>query len=241
MTVYIENGYLKTEDYNATDKNQKIFSCINEASFQWASCVNLQKNEDTSIEVLKDNPDFFEDERSGFLGKFSLYASIITVLITISFMGCTSKRIQEMPTDAQMIEHFNQYQKELEKLYLMIKNDSINHYPLFAQEEGKTLSISSNRQLEYDFLMKKIQIKSLWYSNPYQNSVNESVLFFYFGKGDATWGIDKGYEYVPDKYNETDKEFTEEELYDVAMKKHENCNLYKKINNNWNLFLMYDR
>jgi L-rhamnose mutarotase len=158
-------------------------------------------------------------------------------------MGCSNQLKQNVPTDAQMIEHFNLHKRFFEELCLMIENDSIDHYPSFAQEKrnSKVLPISADRQLEYDSLMRKIQIVSFWYSNPYQITDNKSVLFFYFGKGDATWGIDKGYEYVPERSNEEGKEFTENELYDLSIEKHENCNLYKKINDKWNLFLIYDR
>lgn len=158
-------------------------------------------------------------------------------------MGCSNQQKQNVPTDAQMIEHFNLQKRFFEELCLMIENDSIDHYPSFAQEkrDSKVLPISADRQLEYDSLMRKIQIVSFWYSNPYQITDNKSILFFYFGKGDATWGIDKGYEYVPERSNEEGKEFTENELYDLSIEKHENCNLYKKINDKWNLFLIYDR
>jgi len=158
-------------------------------------------------------------------------------------MGCSNQLKQNVPTDAQMIEHFNLHKRFFEELCLMIENDSIDHYPSFAQEkrDSKVLPISADRQLEYDSLMRKIQIVSFWYSNPYQITDNKSVLLFYFGKGDATWGIDKGYEYVPERSNEEGKEFTENELYDLSIEKHENCNLYKKINDKWNLFLIYDR
>ena len=152
---------------------------------------------------------------------------------------------QPIPTDAQMIEHFELNKTLFEELCSMIENDALDHFPLFAQEKRDSvlLSISADRELEYDLLMKKIQIQSFWDCNPYQEAEADknSILFFYFVKGDATWGIEKGFEYVFDRSIEDDKEFTEKELYDLVIEKHENCQLYKKINDNWNLFIFYDR
>jgi len=158
-------------------------------------------------------------------------------------MGCTSKRMQEMPTDAQMIGHFNRYEKEFEKLCSMIEEDSLWKYPLsyLDKKGGDSLHISANRQLEYDSLMEKLQIIRFVHPKWAHNRNDKTIRFFSWGIGDATWGIDKGYEYAPERNNEEGKKFAEEELYDLAMKIHENCNLYKKINKNWDLFFMYDR
>jgi len=166
---------------------------------------------------------------------------IVAILIMFILMGCNSG--QPVPTDVEMIEHFKKHEILFEELCSMIENDSLRHYPLFAQEirDSIPLAISAERASEYDSLMKVIQIKSfLGYSN-HINSERESILFFYFEKGDATWGIEKGFEYVLDRSKEDNKEFTEMELYDLAIEKRENCFLYKKINEKWNLFLFYDR
>jgi hypothetical protein len=90
MAIYLEDGYLsqiedvKLEDgyiiqakkHDETEKNKKIFSCVKGASFHWASCVSIQKNEDTGIEsVREEEPDFIGNEATGFIGKFTVYAS----------------------------------------------------------------------------------------------------------------------------------------------------------------------
>ncbi|MDR3338822.1 MAG: hypothetical protein LBT25_01790 [Candidatus Symbiothrix sp.] len=43
---------------------------------QWSSCVHIQKNEDTGIEEdRKEDPNFTGNEDTGFIGKFTVYAS----------------------------------------------------------------------------------------------------------------------------------------------------------------------
>ena len=63
--------------------------------------------------------------------------------------------------------------------------------------------------------MKKLQIERFdhpkWYYNSSRN--DKTIQFYYWGKGDATWEIDKGFKYVPNRNNEEGKKFTEEELY----------------------------
>jgi len=159
---------------------------------------------------------------------------LIPIMVSLAIMIYAHEKGPPVPTDAEMIEHFKLHEKLFEELYSMIKNDyPLSSFPLSIHEKemGKLLPISTYRELEYNSLMEKIQIIRFKGTN----------LFVYFEKGDATWGIEKGFEYVFDRMNEKDKEFTEKELYDFAIEKRENCDLYKKINDNWNLFIMYDR
>jgi len=139
--------------------------------------------------------------------------ALMPIMVSLAIMILTHEKGPPVPTDAEMIEHFKSNEKLFEELRLVIRKDS------------------TDRELEYNSLMEKIQIIRFRGTN----------LFIYFEKGDATWGIEKGFEYVFDRMNEKDKEFTEKELYDFAIEKQENCDIYKKINDNWNLFIMYDR
>jgi hypothetical protein len=147
------------------------------------------------------------------------------------------------PTDAEMTQHFKLNETLFEELRIMIENDTLSHFPLFAQEERDNifLSISIERGLEYESLMRKLQIIQFLNANPFTTPSENSILFYYFSKGDATWGIDKGFEYVTSRAKEGGKEFAEKELRDLVREKQDNCNLYKKINGNWNLFIFYDR
>jgi hypothetical protein len=158
---------------------------------------------------------------------------LIPIIVSLVIMIHVYEKGPPVPTDAEMIEHFKSHEKLFEELCLMIKNDySLSSFPLSIHEKemGKLLSVSVDREFEYNSLMEKIQIIRFWNKN-----------LVYFEKGDATWGIEKGFEYVLDRTEEENKEFTEEELYDLAIEKLGNCNLYKKINDNWNLYIMYDR
>jgi len=139
--------------------------------------------------------------------------ALMPIIVSLAIMILTHEEGPPVPTDAEMIEHFKSNEKLFEELRLVIRKDS------------------TDRELEYNSLMEKIKIIRFRGTN----------LFVYFEKGDATWGIEKGFEYVFDRMNEKDKEFTEKELYDFAIEKQENCDIYKKINDNWNLFIMYDR
>lgn len=167
---------------------------------------------------------------------------IIAIGIVITVGGCSDA--QPVPTDAQMIRHFEENSTLFEELCLMITSDNLRHYPQYASEirDSVPLPISAARALAYDSLMAKVQIQSFCNFNPFQtlNSEN-SILFDFFVKGDATWGIERGFEYVFDRDIESKKEFTEQELYDTAMERFENCELYKKIDDKWNLFFFYDR
>jgi len=169
----------------------------------------------------------------------------IAVFITIMLVGILGggKTEKREPTDAHMIEHFNRNENDFKELRSMIEEDSLRFYPLsyLDKKAGDSLLISKNRQQEYDSIMKKLQIESFYHPEWYHDRSDKTILFLFWSIGDATWGIDKGFEYVPDRNNEEGKEFTDEELYDLAMKKYKNCDLYKKINDNWNLFLFYDR
>jgi len=161
----------------------------------------------------------------------TIYIVVIAILtlIMITAMG----KGAHVPTDAEMIEHFRSNEVSFEELRSMIEKDtSLRNYPLSVHEEKDStrLSISTDRALEYDYLMGKIQITCIWNRH----------LFVYLEKGDATWEIVKGFEYVPDRTIETDKEFTEKELYDLAITRNY-CVIYKRINDNWNLYLRYDR
>ena len=168
--------------------------------------------------------------------------ALITIIAFVLMIFCIAKcnKGEPVPTDVQMIEHFKLNETFFEELHSMIENDSLRRFPLYVHEkkEGKVLPISVDRELEYDSLMKKIQVTEFRAFSPFREN---SILFFHFIKGDATWGIEKGFEYVFDRSKEDDKEFTERELYDLVIEKHENCQLYKKINDNWNLFIFYDR
>jgi L-rhamnose mutarotase len=167
----------------------------------------------------------------------------ITVFALIIFCIAKCNKGAPVPTDTEMIAHFQRHETVFGELCFMIEKDSLSHIPLFIQEkeQGMVLLISAEREFEYDSLMDKIQITSIWNSSPFQRETKNSILFYYFTKGDATWGIEKGFEYVFDRTKEDDKEFTEKELHDLAIERYENCELYKKINDNWNLFIIYDR
>jgi hypothetical protein len=147
---------------------------------------------------------------------------------------------RKTPADADMTAHFRLHEAGFETLRSMIENDTLSHYPLFAQEKRDSvpLSVSAEREAEYQSLMNEIQVLRFEY---YPEDGKNTILFYYFKKGNATWGIDKGFEYVNDRTNEQDKDFTEKELYDTAIELNQNCRLYKKINDRWNLFIMYDR
>jgi len=75
--VWIDkDGYFQEKNYRSTKENNIKFTTKTPASFQWASCVSLQKNKNTGVdEERKEDPDFIGNEATGFLGKFSLYAS----------------------------------------------------------------------------------------------------------------------------------------------------------------------
>ena len=170
--------------------------------------------------------------------------SLIPILIMTAIMFSAYEKGPLVPTDTEMIEHFQLHETLFEELRTMIEYDSLRSFPLSVHEkkEGKILPISVDRESKYDSLMKKTQIIRFWYSNPFQKAKENSILFFYFEKGDATWGIEKGFEYVFDRAEEEDKEFMEIELYDSVIEKYKNnCFLYKKINDKWNLFIFYDR
>ena len=165
--------------------------------------------------------------------------SFVSFVMSIMSIGSS----EPAPTDKQMIEHFNSHKELFEELCSMIEHDLLSSYPLLAseKEEGEILSIPADRQAEYDSLMKKLHITWFYHPEWYHNRSDKTIRFYYWGKGDATWGIDKGFEYVPDRSNEGDKEFIEGDLSDTARERGENCSLYKKINDQWNLLLIYDR
>ncbi|MCL2327299.1 MAG: hypothetical protein FWC39_02165 [Bacteroidetes bacterium] len=167
---------------------------------------------------------------------------IIVSTLAIIVSSCTQK--QNIPADAQMIAHFELNKTLFEELRSMIENDTLRSFPLtyHDKKEGKVLHISQERELEYDTVMKKIQVAEFWAFSPFSPFRENSILFFHSGKGDATWSIDKGFEYVFDRTKEEGKKFTEMELYDAVFEKWVNqCEYYKKINDNWNLFIFYDR
>jgi len=137
-----------------------------------------------------------------------------------------------MPTDAEMIEIFNSHEKIFEELHLMAKKDGLDGIPLtdFEKARGYILPISADRELEYDSLMKEIKVIRL----------DDNNLFVSYSKGDATWGIEKGFEYAYGRIN--DRKYTEKELRDAVYEKVvPRCEYYKKINEHWNLYIKYER
>lgn len=161
------------------------------------------------------------------------FVSLFILLIAIS---CTTKN--PVPTDAQMIEHFNANKESLEELVSLIMEDNLNYYPLFIQdkENGVQLNISKERELEYIRLMDKLSIKR--FRRPFKFEKINSIVFYYYEKGDATWSIDKGYEYMLTPNNSFTYE--EGELWEVA-RRYNHADLRKKLNDRWNLVIMYDR
>jgi hypothetical protein len=146
-----------------------------------------------------------------------------------------------VPTDAQMIERFYLYESDFEKLCDWVDQDKIKHFPLTERDirYGDVLTISDERAKEYSDLMKKISITDLWY-------VNESVTLDYFANGDATWGVYKSYECYPKGFanyerNSDCRYDIENDLLDEAKKyARKNSCLYKRINDRWDIFLLYD-
>lgn len=162
----------------------------------------------------------------------------LLIIILILIMGCKNKNKESMiPSDIEMINYFNQNKNYFDNLYLMIEEDKLDHYPLFAQEKRNDISlpISEYRESEYKTLMEGLNL--IRFYHPYKG--HKIVYFIYATSGDATWGIDKGYEFYGEKMQE--KEFINNELLDEALKKNVNTLLFKQINESWNLFLMYDR
>jgi hypothetical protein len=165
----------------------------------------------------------------------------IALLIALFSLNINCGR-KDTPSDAQMIEHFNLHLADFKKLCSWIEEDNINHFPLYSNEkrDGVVLTIPKEREAEYDTLMSKTGIISFSHPYRYRDVKSQTIQFYYFGKGDATWGIDKGYEYDPGK-EEMQERFTNNELLNEALTLNKNVFLYKVINENWNLFLIYDR
>ena len=92
-----------------------------------------------------------------------------------------------------------------------------------------------DRDKEHKHLMKKLKINSYSGINPDKANTIE---FIYFYNSD----ILMGYEYVFERTKENpNRVFIEEEedLYDVCRKRQKNDGAYfKKINNNWNLYIV---
>jgi len=147
------------------------------------------------------------------------------------------------PTDSKMIAHFESNEVVFERLRQMFACDSMEHIPLFYDEkrDGEVLPISAEREHEYDSLMKEIQVTRISDRHFFPGTKN-MIVFDYFSKGDATWGIEKGYEYISNRAEEKDKRFifTKEESDDIA-RKEEHVFFCKKINDHWNIFAFYDR
>ena len=155
----------------------------------------------------------------------------------LSFFNCGSNQI---PSDKEMIDFFNSHEDEFEKLAIMVEEDKFDHFPLREREKnmGISLDISEERISEYMNIMEKLSIEAI--RHPTKSRGRNTIVFMYMGKGDATWGIDKGFEYCPDSLLMEETVFTESELWDEALK-HTNIILYKNINAKWNLFLWYDK
>jgi len=56
------------------------------ASFHWASCLYIEKNKDTGIEE-NEGPAFIGNEATGFIGKFTVYASASQITGTMIWEG----------------------------------------------------------------------------------------------------------------------------------------------------------
>ena len=171
------------------------------------------------------------------------------------------------PTDKQMIEHFRQNEKSFDRLlrlssFLVMDSTLDKHYPLHsmserqksfrsflennplyyynllpARKENDDIRFLSpvDREKESKHLMKKLKIRSCSRLNPYYR--NNSVDFVYFHEG----GPFKGYEYVYDRTEEDKSKIfieTEEDISDLRRKRSEEIHtLYKKIDDNWNLYV----
>jgi hypothetical protein len=155
-------------------------------------------------------------------------------------MSCNNQTKNDIPSDSQMIEYFSGHKSDFEQLSLWVQQDKLDHFPLFAQEEKSkiALDISEDRAKEYTNLMAKLSIARIWH--PFKLEGRNTIVFTYFEKGNATWEVEKGFEYRPNDIVVEDTNFIENDLWNEALK-YDNATLYKKIDDNWNLFLTYDR
>ena len=191
------------------------------------------------------------------LYRYRMYVvtGLIYFIITIMRIGSPPP----VPTDRLMIEHFIKNEQTFDRLLRLsslsvldwdnnnsddlsfrsfLENNPLYYYNLLpVQEEKKdirTLSIV-DREKERKHLMKKLKINSCSGINP--NKVN-SIEFIYFYNSD----ILMGYEFVFDRTKENPNRVfikEEEDLYDVCRKRHKTDGAYfKRINNNWNLYIV---
>jgi hypothetical protein len=121
----------------------------------------------------------------------------------------------------------------------MFENDSLYYYHLFPfQEDNDDIRLLSRaeRGTEQKQLMEKLNIRGCGVLSPYR--IYNSIRFDFYYRG----GTFKGYEYVYDRLKEEDdKKFIkpEEDLSVIRRKRPEKITLYKKIGNNWNLFISF--
>ena len=173
--------------------------------------------------------------------------SSIFFLITFIFLlfGCTRNN---MPSDHQMLEHFNLYESEFERLRnISVKYDGF-HYPPYDETDSTAYIISYKDKKELDSLIKKLDIMSIQY-----DGISEVCLLFH------TWGISvsggyKEYIYAPnleDNIKNYNKEvaldpttemyiverITEEDLDQVSQRYSVNIELYRPIKNGWYIHL----
>ena len=171
----------------------------------------------------------------------------IFFLITFIFLlfGCTRNNVS---SDHQMLEHFNLYESEFERLRkISVKYDGF-HYPPYDETDSTAYVISSKDKKELDSLIKSLDIISIQY-----DGISEVCLLFH------TWGVSisggyKEYVYTPnleDHIKNYDKEvaldpstemyiverITEEDLDQVAQRYSANIELYRPIKNGWYIHL----
>src|SRR5574344_1131423 len=171
--------------------------------------------------------------------------------LELTVMSCGNnhnKNAINMNTDTEMIKYFENHQEKLEKLYNWVQEDSIDHYPLYPQDNKDVLeNISDQRLEEYNKLMKELSI--IRFLHPLKFEGNWSAVSFYYDQNRPNRNLElsKGFLFTARNIKERNDKLitshvTTNNLDDELKNVHSvNSYLYKQINGGWYLFLLLEK
>lgn len=165
------------------------------------------------------------------------------IIISVALMNCRGKKQQnawDLPTDKEMTQVFSAQKEPFEELKNHILKDTKFHYYPFI---GKGYDSQYEKEMTkadktyYAKITDSLKITNM------NKTPDEGIFFECAEKGDATWGVNKGYYYKEGKIEEDDDtKIITGELAEACEKLNKNhCILYKKIEDNRYLFLRYDK
>lgn len=183
--------------------------------------------------------------------------TLIIILVFISITSCNSSSL--LPTDKEMIHHFNTHEMLFNKVLEIITNRTKGsfHYPSLSSdniiisdstEQQSNRSIKANTGdlsidwMQLNSLLETIGVGFILVDRQEQKLSGVIKLSIVMSYSFATNGTSKSFVYDPSLKNRSVTRITEHgDLSEIYRNTHNDTTLYKLIKGNWYIKLAYER